>query len=256
MGDDTAGPPGHETRWPTRNGAGGRLGRRRAVSVGALIGALLPLAVVVAISPTTFTVLIVVLLAQAPASVSIAFAVGYSIGIAFDTLIFLALSGLAGLATSPTPTGIWAWLELLVGVLLVLLGIDQWSTRPRSGEAPEVPRWMSVIDNFSIVKSVSVSLVMSALRPKNVLMFAAASVAIGASGLSFVNLAIALAIFTVISASTVWALVLTSVIGQERVRPQLERLKTWLEGNSKTMMSVLMFFIGIVIVGRGLAGLF
>ncbi len=223
--------------------------------MGAVIGALLPLALVVAISPTTITVLLVMLLSGSRTIVSVVFAVGYVVGIVVDTVALLLLSGLAGLASTGSATGAAAWLLLVVGAVLTLLGIDQWTKRPKSLEAPEVPRWMAAMEKFTVPKSAVISFVLAALRPKNVLIFAAASLAIGTADLPFTEVVIAIALFTVLSSSTVVGLVVAAAFGQERVRPTLADWKVWLQNNSAAMMSVLLLVIGVVLFGKGLGGL-
>lgn len=223
--------------------------------MGAVIGALLPLGLVVAISPTTITVLIVLLLSGSRTTVSIVFAIGYITGIVVVTVALLLLSGLAGLASAGSSSEAAAWLLLVVGAALVLLGVDQWSKRPKAMEAPEVPRWMAAMADFTIVKWAAVSFVLSALRPKNLLMCAAASVAIGSADLPLAETVIAVAVFTIISASTVVGVVVAAAVGQERVQPTLAGWRTWLQDNSAVMMGILMFVIGVVLFGKGLSGL-
>jgi len=87
-----------------------------------VIGGLLPLAVVVAISPTTITVVILMLLSGRRALISVVFAVGYMVGIVIDTLLWLLLGKGAGLSSSSS-SGTVAWLQLVVGVLLILFGV-------------------------------------------------------------------------------------------------------------------------------------
>ena len=223
--------------------------------MGSVIGALLPLALVVAISPTTITVLLVMLLSGSRTIVSIVFAIGYVVGIVVDTVALLFLSGLAGLAGTGSASGAAAWILLVVGAVLVLLGVDQWSKRPKSIEAPEVPRWMAAMERFTIPKSFVISFVLAALRPKNFLIFAAASVAIGSANLPFGEIVIAVALFTILASSTVVGLVVAAAVGRERVRPTLAGWKVWLQDNSAAMMSVLMLAIGVFLFGKGLGGL-
>ncbi len=221
-----------------------------------MAGALLPLALVVAISPTTITVLILILLSGRRGLVSVVFAAGYTLGILLDVLILLGLGGAAGLLGGNPNSGAVAWLQLVVGILLVLLGIDEWSKRPKAGESLKPPKWMAVMDDFTPVKSAAASLALASLRPKNVLMFAGASVAIAAGELGLVNSVISIGLFTLISASTVLALVIAALIRQEKITPWLTDLRTWLEANTKAMMSVVLVVVGVVEIGKGIGGIF
>ncbi len=229
--------------------------RRRIALLAEVIGGLLPLAVVVAISATSITVVILMLLSGRRPVISVVFGAGYLFGIAADTVLFVLLGGAAGLSTS-SGISATAWFQTVVGVLLILFAFDQWSKRPRSGEATVVPRWMAAMDEFTVVKSISVSLVLSALRPKNVLLFAAAAVVIGAGHLGFVNTVIAVAVFAVVSASTVLALIIASLVREEKMRPWLTDLGSWLEANARTMISAVLLLIGVVELGKGIGGIF
>ncbi len=219
-----------------------------------MVGGLLPLALVVAISPTTLTVVILILLSRRRPVVSVVFAVGYVLGIAVGATLLLAL-GAAGMATSNN-AGVVAWLQLVVGLLLLLYGLERWTKRPKPGEDLPAPKWMTAMEDLTVVKSALVSLVLSALRPKNVLMFAAAAVTIGSGHLPIPQDAIAIAIFTVISASTVVVLVVGAVIRQEQLNPTLTWLRAWLQANTVAMMSVLFLLVGVVEIGRGIGGIF
>ena len=220
-----------------------------------MIGGLLPLAVVVAISPTTITVVILMLLSGRRALISMVFAVGYMVGIVIDTLLWLLLGKGAGLSSSSS-SGTVAWLQLVVGVLLILFAFDQWTKRPKAGETTRVPKWMAAMDDFTLIKSAAVSLVLSALRPKNVLLFGAAAVVIAAGQLGVVDSVVAIAVFTIISASTVLALVIAGIVRKEKMRPLLTRLRSWLETNTTVMMSAVLLLIGVVEIGKGIEGIF
>jgi len=221
--------------------------------MGDVIGLLLPLAVVVAFSPTTIAVVLAILLSDANRLVPIAFAIGYTVGIVADLMLFLAVSGLAGLASGTAgDLAASAWIQIVVGAVLVGFGFDQWSKRPKALEDPVVPRWLVAMGELNVWKAAAVSVFLAALRPKNILMFAAASVAISTGGLSVGETVTVVAVFVVICASTVAGVVTASLVGQERVRPMLTRTKSWLEANSTAMMSALMLLIGVVLFGRGL----
>ena len=224
--------------------------------MGEVIGGLLPLALVVAISPTTITVVILILLSGRRPLVSAAFAVGYLLGIVIDTTVLLALGGAAGLSNGQPSAGAVAWLQLVVGILLLLYGLQRWTKRPRPGDDLPVPKWMTAMEDLTVVKSVLVSLVLSALRPKNVLMFAAATVAIAAGHLPVSLDVIAIAIFTLISASTVVVLIVLALVRREQINPTLTRLKSWLQLNNVAMMSVVLLLVGVVEIGKGIEGIF
>lgn len=40
-------------------------------------------------------------------------------------------------------------LKIVLGLLLVLLAVEQWRGRPRGDDEPELPAWMKTIDTFT-----------------------------------------------------------------------------------------------------------
>jgi hypothetical protein len=83
----------------------------------------------------------------------------------------------------------------------------------------------------------------------------AAGVTIGGAGLAAGGAITALAVFTVIAASTVLVPVLAYVLARKRMQHPLDELKTWLQANNTAVMSVLLLVIGVALFGKGLGAL-
>jgi len=96
---------------------------------------------------------------------------------------------------------------------------------------------------------------LAAVNPKNLLLGIAAGVAIGGAGISVGQEAVAIAIFTVIAASTVAVPVVAYLFAADKMRGPLDRLKAWLQQNNATVMAVLILVIGVVLIGKGIGGL-
>jgi hypothetical protein len=94
------------------------------------------------------------------------------------------------------------------------------------------------------------------VNPKNNLIMAAgAGVAIGSAALGLRGDATAVAVFTVIAASTVAGPVFGYFVAAERMRGPLDSLKGWLQDNNATVTATLILVIGAVLVGKGVSGL-
>jgi threonine/homoserine/homoserine lactone efflux protein len=145
-----------------------------------------------------------------------------------------------------------SWTKIVIGVLLLLVGIRQW--RGRNGPTA-TPKWMTAIDDFTPVKALGLGFLLSAVNPKNLLMGAAAGVAIGSAGLSVGGEVVAIAVFTVIAASTVAVPVVAYLFAKQRMRGPLDALKAWLQDNNATVMAVLLLVIGVVLIGKGVGRL-
>lgn len=217
--------------------------------MGSVIGDLLPLAVGVAISPIPIIAAILMLLSKRAGSTSIGFALGWIVGIVVATVIFVLLSNQLEKSTDSS-AGV-SWIKIALGVLLLAFGVKQW--RGRGGEH-ETPKWMQAIDDMTAAKGFGLGFALAAINPKNLMMCIAAGISIGAATLPTGQIVIAVAIFTVIAASTVCLPVIGYLIAADRLRTPLAELKVWLQDNNATVMSVLILVIGVVLIGKGIGG--
>ncbi|MFC4055801.1 GAP family protein [Actinomadura syzygii] len=224
--------------------------------MGEVIGDLLPLAVGVAISPIPIIAVILMLLAPRARDAGLGFLGGWVAGIVVATTVLVVIANAIGMTdTSGQPKTPVSWIKLLLGVLVLTLAAKQWTARPGPGAPAELPAWMKAIDRLTPVRSASLGVLLSAVNPKNLVMCAAAGIAIAQGELSIGGEVVAVAVFTVIAACTVAIPVAVYVTDAERMRGPLDSLRAWLEQNNGTVMFVLLLVIGVVLVGKGLSGL-
>jgi threonine/homoserine/homoserine lactone efflux protein len=219
-----------------------------------VFGELLPLAVGVAISPIPIIAAILMLLAGKAGATSLGFLLGWVAGIAMATGVSAALAA-AGSGGSDEPSPAVSWMKMGLGVLLLILAVQQWRGRPKPGADAALPGWMAAMDTFTWAKAAALGFLLSAVNPKNLLMCVAAGVAIGSGGLSSGDEAVAVAVFTVLAASTVAVPVLAYAAAPDRLRGPLDELKQWLQAHNAAVMSVLLLVIGTVLVGKGIGDL-
>ncbi|MEV6491933.1 GAP family protein, partial [Actinoplanes sp. NPDC051633] len=89
-----------------------------------VFGELLPLAVGVAISPIPIIAAILMLLAGKAGATSLGFLLGWVAGIAMVTGVSAALAA-AGFGGSDEPSSAVSWLKMGLGVLLLILAVQQ-----------------------------------------------------------------------------------------------------------------------------------
>ena len=220
------------------------------MTLGAVIGEILPLAIGVAVSPIPIIAAILMLFSKRAGSTSAGFLIGWVVGIVVATTIFTALAGTLQMGGEPSAAA--SWIKIGLGVLLLLVGMRQW--RGRGGQHDN-PKWMAAIDDFTFVKALGLGFLLSAVNPKNLIMAAGAGVTIGSAAVGLGGDAVAVAVFTVIAASTVAVPVLGHLVAAERMRGPLDSLKGWLQNNNATVMATLILVIGAVLVGKGVSGL-
>jgi hypothetical protein len=91
---------------------------------------LIPLALVIALSPLSIIPAILVLHSPRPRPSGLAFLVGWVVGLVAVTTLFVGISGLLGGGMGAGQPPSWAsWARIVVGVALIVFGISRWLTR-------------------------------------------------------------------------------------------------------------------------------
>jgi threonine/homoserine/homoserine lactone efflux protein len=222
--------------------------------MGEVIGSLLPLALGVAVSPIPIIAVILVLLSPRAGSASFAFLLGWVAGVVVVTVIFVAIASNADLGSASSPSTAANWIKIGLGVVLLLVAVRQWRTRPRGDDDAVLPAWMKAIDTLTPVKAVGLGFLLAALNPKNLTLCIAAGVEIGGGSLSSGDVVIAVAVFVVLAVSSVAIPVLGYAIARDRMASPLNELRAWLTVNNAVVMAVLLAVIGVVMVGKGIGG--
>jgi hypothetical protein len=217
------------------------------------LGALLPIAVAVAFSSVPLTVTILILLSPNRGRAALPFLIGWVIGVA--AVISLSAAGAAALSKPLRrgPDMAVVVLEILIGAaLMVLAAIYLRRRSPASGTG--LPRWLAAVDSFGPVVCFSIAVVLS-LRPKGLLLGIAGGLALSAASLKPDDAVLLIIIYTAIASSTVVVPIIASLIAPQRMEPKLISARDWLIVNGRIVTSVMMFMIGVVILGYGLTQL-
>lgn len=217
-----------------------------------VIGEILPLALGIAISPIPIIAAILMLLSPRARTTSVGFLLGWVLGVIVAVVVFTFAAALLTESDDESSKPVAGTVKIVLGVLLVLLAVKQWRSKPSPGTDPPMPQWMTAIDSMTAARALLLGFALSALNPKNLLMGAAAGVAIGFGGLGVGESAVVIAIFTLIAASTVAAPVIAYLAAANRMAAPLETLHQWLMHNNATVMAVLLLVIGVVLIGKGI----
>lgn len=229
------------------------VGYRAAMTsgLGSVWTALIPLALVVALSPITVIPAVLVLHTPRPRETGLAFLVGWLVGLAGLTAALVAASGLLG-GLQQTPPGWASWLRIIVGPALIAFGIYRWVTR--HGHA-EMPGWMRSFTSMTPPRAGLTAAALAVIRPEVLFMCAAAGLAIGSAGLDAAAGWQAAAFFVVLAASTVVIPILGYLAASHRLDPALERLKGWMEQQHSALLAVILVLIGAMVTYNGIHAL-
>ncbi|MPZ50709.1 MAG: GAP family protein [Dehalococcoidia bacterium] len=223
--------------------------------MGDAIGQMLPSAVGIAISPIPIVAVVLMLVTPRGHSNGPAFALGWFAGIVIlGSIIVLFASG-ADASDDSGPATWVSWLQLLLGVLLILLTVRQWGGRHRDGEDIETPKWMSSLDSFSPFKSLGMAVALSSINPKNLLLIVAGATSIAQTGIPIEQLELTVLIFALIASIGVVAPVGLYFVLGEKAGPLLENLKEWLIRNNPVIMAIILLILGVKLIGDAISGL-
>jgi threonine/homoserine/homoserine lactone efflux protein len=215
-----------------------------------LLGELIPLALVVALSPVSIIPAVVLVLhTDRPRPTGLAFMAGWLAGLAMLTAVFVAVPHLVdGLDESPP----WMpWVRIGLGVLLVVAAIGRWLTRTRTTRPP------AFLDRLSKITPAGAGIIGFGLvvaNPKVLVMNAAAGLIIGTAAAGAM-VWVAVAFYTALAGSTVIAPILAYVVAGERVDGQLERARNWMQHEHAAATAVILLVVGVVLAYTGIRAL-
>ena len=216
-----------------------------------LLATLIPLALVVSVSPLSVIPAVLVLQTPRPRPTGLAFLIGWSLGLVALTAAFIASSdALSGLHNKP-PT--WAsWTRVTLGLALIAFGIYRWLTREGHTESP---KWMRSFETLTPARALAIGLVLVVVRVEVLTMCALAGLAIGSGNLGSSGELLTGAIYVAIAASTVAIPVLAYVAAGHRLDGAMARLKGWMERNNAAMLAAVLVLIGGMVAYHGLEAL-
>lgn len=221
-----------------------------ANSWGSALAELIPLALVVALSPLSIIPAVLVLHSPRPKPAGLAYLVGWVIALAALTSMFLAISGLLGGMHDKPPS--WAsWLRIVIGAALLVFGIFRWATR--NSKPHQMPGTRQLTE-AGPGKALAFGALLTVVNPKVLFICAAAGLAIGTSGLGAGATGAVIA-FVALSASTVALPVLAYAASGDRLDPTLARVKAWMEKYNAVLVAGILVIIGAMVLYKGIHGL-
>lgn len=218
---------------------------------GSVLIELIPLALVVALSPLSIIPAVLVLQTPRPRPAGLAFLAGWLIGLTALTSIFLAVSGLIG-GLGGKPPGWASWLRIVVGAALIVVGIYRWLTRKK---AAHVPKWLQSMSKLTPARAGVTGLVLTAVNPKVLFICAAAGLAIGTTGMADARVWLAVIWYVAVAGSTVALPILAYAVSGDRLVEPLRRLRDWMERQHAVLVAGILVVIGLLVLYKGIHGL-
>ncbi|WP_329000303.1 GAP family protein [Kribbella sp. NBC_00709] len=218
-----------------------------------VVGAVLPQAMAIALSPVPMICIVLVLLSDRPVRAGLCFAAGWlgALTIAVGLVAWFTDTVAEG-HEEGARDGVDV-VQLAVGILFGILAVRYWRKRPAPGTSPPRP---AVVDRIATMSGPGLVLTGAAAalaNVKNLPLVLSAGSLLGGAALGTAESIVAVAIFIVAASLTVLGpLVAVVLTGPDRSARSLRSVEAWLLANLNTITVVLLAVLCAVLVGEGL----
>jgi hypothetical protein len=219
--------------------------------VGQAIVGIVPLALAAAVSSMPIMAMFVILLSPRRGESALPFLAGWVIGCVAVLVIGSLAAGAIPIRRHHRADTTIGVLEILIGLALVVLGIITLGRRTESVAGP-LPRWVERIDSFGSLPALGIGLALN-LRPKALLLGAAASLSIRSADIGVEESLVAIVVYTAIATSTVSIPTVLTLVSPEHMERRLDTARAWLLRNGVLLTALAMIAIGVVITYAGVA---
>jgi hypothetical protein len=228
-----------------------RIGTRSS-SVNSVIGAILPSALGIALSPMVVIATVLSLASHRSKANLAGFIVGWLAGIAAVVVAAALLASIIP-ASAPEITSITVGIVVIVlGGVLLLLAFGELRART-SGTSDALPDWTGTLGDVTLVQAFLLGLYQVARNSKNLILAIAGGVIIGVSSLSIVPVIIVIAIFVVVALSTVLIVVIAYLVAAQKTAGAIDGARAWLVSHGSALVASVLFIVGVSLVGQGIS---
>ena len=219
-----------------------------------VLGETLPLAVGIALSPLPILAVVLLLVSPTSRSAGAAFLAGRLIGVVLVVGLFAVLSDVIERSSGDASPFV-AVTRIIVGMALAFLAVNKWNRRPGPEAEPELPGWMSSIEDSTAGRGFRLAFLLSVANPKELLLGVGAGFAVGSAGLPLGATMVTVLVFTLIACLSVLTPVVAFLVASERVLGPLDSARTLLVRHNTAIMSVVLLIIAAALIGGGVSDL-
>jgi hypothetical protein len=217
-----------------------------------VLAAVLPLALVVGLSPLPIVPVVLLLMGPAAARTGPAFVAAWLAVLTALAVVALLVAGVRDPGGDADET--IGWIELALGLLLLVGGVVKWLRRPRAGAPAQPPGWMASLDAAGPRRAASLGAALAA-NPKNLLMALAAGTEVALLAQGTGQAAGAIALFVLVGSSGVGTPVALRLLLGTRADPALSSARAWLDRHGTTVGVVVLLVLGAALVVRAVPAL-
>lgn len=217
------------------------------------IGAALPVAVALALAALPIVLVQVALAAKRPPGVAGAFLGGWIAGICVIGAVVIAVADVVALPTGDAP---WlSYFKIALGLLLIVLAVWKWLSRPRAGEVPEAPAWMARVDGMTPGSAFGLAFALASVNPKNLILVVSGATVIADATPVPRQQIVALIAFALVGSAGIGAPVAVTAAAGPRATEVLAAADRWMTRYSTLIVTVVLAALGVVLTINGVLGL-
>ena len=237
--------------------------------MGELILSLVPVALGVVLSPLAIMALVAVLLSRNARMNGIAYLIGWVVGLAGLMALFLWLFPVLEVHAIGEPPLWVAIVRVLIGLFLVAAAVWVYrkgrahiirmaaASSPRDvvAASPQLPGWLHSVESFRPGRTLLLGVGLFVLNPVDASCAILAALDISLSDVGATAAAWVAIAFVVIGTLPIALPVLYVVVRGPQAQPLLDRVRTWIAGNTHVLNAALLLVIGALQLEKGIAAL-
>lgn len=236
--------------------------------MGGLIAGLVPVALGVVLSPLAIMALVAVLLSRRARTNGVAYLLGWAVAIVAMLLIFTAVFNSLKVNAHRSPA---AWVIGLHLVLaLVFFGGAVWIYRRGAAQtrkmaaasspgevarAATLPGWLQSVSTFTPVRTFLLGIGLFVLNPVDASCAIVAALDIALADVTTAQAWVVGAGFFVIGILPIAVPVIWLLVAGERAQPTLDKVRSWIVGNTHVLNAALLVIIGVLQLQKFISGL-
>lgn len=221
-----------------------------------LLTVILPIALIAAISPTTFAVMIVLLsLSKKPKTSGFGFFVGSLIIILLAALLGIVVAESASLIDYNDINILPAWMNVILGLIIFSYGVKTSFKKEYDANEEAENRLKDKYQSYGFGGSVLLAMGIFILNLITTLLVFFASSQIGLSNVNLIGKTISLIILIIITLFLVEIPLLICFLVPQKADKILSKLNGWIQKNGHYLTAGLTVIIGIYLIFKGLGEL-
>jgi hypothetical protein len=217
------------------------------------LGSLIPIGFAAALSSVPIMVTILILLSDQRKRSAVPFLVGWVLG-----AIIVVSAGTIAANSIPQPrprqadttAGI---LEIILGAAIIVYGLGS-MFRGVVSVGGSASKWAEAVGALGVAKSIGLGLALN-IRPKGLILSAAASLALRSAKLDVEETTVLVIIYSAIATSTVTVPIVATLASPDWMEPRLITARDWLNEHGHVVTATVMLLVGAIIVGSGVGKL-